>query len=375
MSARGIRRVSAAIAVLAATGLALLSVPLQHGTLGAPAPTTTVVAPTPPPPPVPLSPDELSSRIVPTIVTLTAHSGLGTTAGTGILLGSRGPTGADAIVLTNHHVVDGGTDITATSMGDRSTYTVEVVGYDSSRDLAVLRLPGAAKLPSAQLGSSQSMRIGDPVTAVGNAEGGGVPVSAPGAVTRVGVDVLTRNSIDGSRNELSGLIEVNADVRPGDSGGPLVNAFGEVVGVNSAGNAVEPGMKSEPVPAPKSYAIPIDAAMNLVDQVLAGRPSDTVHLGPTPLLGVGVRDHLDQQGGTRSGAEVTVVAYRSPAEGIGLARGDVIVEFDGVPIRSAADLDLRMIALHPGDRVDVHWIDASGGQRTASLVLQEGPPR
>ncbi|WP_433609106.1 S1C family serine protease [Prescottella agglutinans] len=374
MSVRGIRRASAAIAVLAAAGLALVSVPLQHGTLGAPAPTTVVApAPPPPPPPTPLAPDELSHRIVPTIVTLTARSGLGTTAGTGIVLGPRDPRGSDAIVLTNHHVVDGGLEIAATSMRDRSAYAVEVVGYDSSRDLAVLRLPGAADLPPARLGSSESVRIGDAVTAVGNADGGGVPVSAPGAVTRVGMTVMTRNSVDGSRNELSGLIEVDANVRPGDSGGPLVNAFGDVVGVNSAGNAVQPGARSEP--APKSYAIPIDAAMDLVEQVLSGRASDTVHIGPTPLLGVSVRDHRDQRTGTQSGAEVTVVGYRSPAEGVGLVRGDVIVEFDGVPIRSSADLNLRMIALHPGDPVRLRWIDAAGAERSGSLVLQEGPPR
>lgn len=363
---------SAALAALAAAGLALLPIPLQSGTLGAPTPTTVVAAPAPPPPPppVPLAPEELSNRVVPTIVTLTTRSGLGTTAGTGIVLR---PAGSSAIVLTNHHVVDGGLEIAATSMRDRSAYAVEVVGYDSSRDLAVLRLPGAANLPPARLGSSESVRIGDAVTAVGNAEGGGVPVSAPGAVTRVGMTVMTRNSVDGSRNELSGLIEVDANVRPGDSGGPLVNAFGDVVGVNSAGNAVEPGVPSEP--APKSYAIPIDAAMDLVEQVLSGRASDTVHIGPTPLLGVSVRDHRDQQTGTRSGAEVTVVGYRSPAEGVGLARGDVIVEFDGVPIRSSTDLNLRMIALHPGDPVRLRWIDATGAERSGSLVLQEGPPR
>ncbi|MDH6679291.1 S1-C subfamily serine protease [Rhodococcus sp. LBL1] len=375
MRATGVRRVSAAIAVLAAAGLALLSVPLQKGTLGTPAPTTAVVAPAPPPPAplVPLAPEELSNRVVPTIVTITTRSGLGTTAGTGIVLGPRSPDGSGTIVLTNHHVVDGGMEIAATSMRDRSAYAVEVVGYDSSRDLAVLRLPGAANLPPAQLGSSQAVRVGEPVTAVGNAEGGGVPVSAPGAVTRVGVTVMTRNSLDGSRNELSNLIEVDANVRPGDSGGPLVDAFGDVVGVNSAGNAVEPGVTPEP--APKAYAIPIDAAMALVEQVLSGRASATVHIGPTPLLGVSVRDHLDQQTGTRSGAEVTVVGYRSPAEGVGLARGDVIVEFDGVPIRSSADLNLRMVALHPGDQVRLRWIDAAGAERSGTLVLQQGPPR
>ncbi|MCA1007363.1 S1C family serine protease [Rhodococcus hoagii] len=371
MRAAGVRRASAAIAVLAAVGLALLAIPLEHGTIDAPkqVQATTVVAPAPPPP-VPLAPQQISDRVVPTIVTITSRTGLGTTAGTGIVLR---PAESAAIVLTNHHVIDGGTEITAKSMRDGVPYPVEVLGYDSSRDLAVLRLPGAAALPTAALGSSRTASVGDPVTAIGNAEGGGVPQSAPGAVTRLGVTVLTRNSADGSRNELAGLIEVNADVRPGDSGGPLVNAFGEVIGVSSAGNAVQ---RDEPsAPAPQSYAIPIDSAMGVVDQILAGRTSDSVHIGPTPQLGVSVRDHADPRAGTASGAQVVQVSYRSPAEGLGLARGDVIVQFGGVPIRTASDLTIRMIALHPGDVVDVAWIDAAGAQRSGSMVLTEGPPR
>ncbi|RDI17169.1 S1-C subfamily serine protease [Rhodococcus sp. AG1013] len=371
MRATRVRRASAAVAVLVAAGLALLAIPLEHGTIDAspPATTTSVVAPAPPPA-VPLAPQELSARVVPTIVTVTTHSALGTTAGTGIVLH---PADSAAIVLTNHHVIDGGTDIAATSMHDMRRYPAEVVGYDSSRDLAVLRLPGGNALPTAALGSAHSARVGDPVTAIGNAEGGGVPVPAPGAVTRLGVTVTTRNSTDGSRNQLSGLIEVDADVRPGDSGGPLVNAFGEVIGVSSAGNAVERDVPQ--APAPKSYAIPIDSAMELVDQVLTGRPSDTVHIGPTPMLGVSVRDHRDPMSNVPAGAEVTLVSFRSPAEVAGLARGDVIVEFDGVPVRAAADLTIRMNALHPGDPVQLQWIDATGAPRSGSLVLQEGPPR
>lgn len=117
MSAFGVRRVSAAIAVLAAVGLALLAIPLEHGTLDVPkqAQATTALAPPPPPPPVPLAPQQITERVVPTIVTITTRTGLGTTAGTGIVLRPAGPA---AIVLTNHHVIDGGTDITAESMRD-----------------------------------------------------------------------------------------------------------------------------------------------------------------------------------------------------------------------------------------------------------------
>lgn len=369
---------SAAIAALVAVALALVATPLEHGTLDAAPPPAAVTAPPGPPLPppavvVPLAADALADRITPAIVALTARSGLGTTAGTGIVLGGRGPSGADTFVLTNHHVVDGASEVTATGMRDRSTYAVDVVGYDSARDLAVLRLSGGAGLPHATPARGP-VRIGDPVTAVGNADGGGVALPASGKVTRVEVRITTRNTVDGSRNDLSGLIEVDADVRPGDSGGPLVNAFGEVVGVNAAGNAAEPGTAAPP--APKSYAIPIDAALALVDEVLSGRPAAaTVHIGPTPRLGVTVRDHREPGAQTPSGAEVTHAGFRSPAEGAGLTTGDVIVEFDGVPIRSASDLTLRLNAHRPGDRVDVRWTDAAGLPRGGSLVLQEGPPR
>ncbi|WP_235871246.1 S1C family serine protease [Rhodococcus spongiicola] len=364
-------RAGAAIAALTAAGLALAAIPLEHGTLDAtPPPVSSVIEPAPPPR-TPLAAEELTSRVVPTIVTLTARTELGTTAGTGIVMRSDG--NGNALVLTNHHVIDGGTGITATSMYDRSTYAVEVVGYDSFRDLAVLRLPGAARLPVAALAPSGSVRVGDPVTAIGNADGNGIPLSATGAVTGVGVSVTTRNTTDNSRNKLSNLIEIDANVRPGDSGGPLVDAFGEVVGVNSAGNAAEPG--DEAPPDPKSYAIPIEDATALVDEVLSGRASPTVHIGPTPLLGVTVSDHRAVRSRAGSGAEVIHVDFRGPADGVGLVRGDVIVEFDGVPIRSASDLTIRMIALHPGDRVELRWIDATGRSRSGSLVLQEGPPR
>ncbi len=160
MSAFGVRRVSAAIAVLAAVGLALLAIPLEHGTLDVPkqAQATTALAPPPPPPPVPLAPQQITERVVPTIVTITTRTGLGTTAGTGIVLRPAGPA---AIVLTNHHVIDGGTDITAESMRDGTPYPVEVLGYDSSRDLAVLRLPAARRYHPPRSG-----RRGTPVSAI-----------------------------------------------------------------------------------------------------------------------------------------------------------------------------------------------------------------
>lgn len=315
----------------------------------------------PPPPPAVLPPEEVEARVIPAIVTLVADSGLVETAGTGIVLTP------DGVVLTNHHVIDGALDISAVSLGNGAEYVADVLGYDSSRDIAVLRLQGAGDLPAATLAKDTAVGIGDPVTAVGNAEGGGVPVAARGFVTDLGQAITARSSTDGSRNRLNGLIQIDAAVRPGDSGGPLVNTTAAVIGVNTAGNADSDPTK--PAPAqPRSYAVPIDTAMTIVDQVRAGTASATVHIGDTPLLGISVTDDA-------RGAEVLWVSIGTPADDAGIEIGDVVTEFDGIPIRSSDDLSGLMIARHPGDAVEVRWLDEAGRARSTTIVLEMGPPR
>lgn len=315
----------------------------------------------PPPPPAVLPPEEVEARVIPAIVTLVADSGLVETAGTGIVLTP------DGVVLTNHHVIDGALDISAVSLGNGAEYVADVLGYDSSRDIAVLRLQGAGDLPAATLAKDTAVGIGDPVTAVGNAEGGGVPVAARGFVTDLGQAITARSSTDGSRNRLNGLIQIDAAVRPGDSGGPLVNTTAAVIGVNTAGNADSDPTK--PAPAqPRSYAVPIDTAMTIVDQVRAGTASATVHIGDTPLLGISVTDNA-------RGAEVLWVSIGTPADDAGIEIGDVVTEFDGIPIRSSDDLSGLMIARHPGDAVEVRWLDEAGRARSTTIVLEMGPPR
>lgn len=360
----------AALLVLGLGGLTLAAPPLTPSSLHAPSSLqpdaqspVTVITTTPPPPAISLTPQELVARVVPSIVTITSSARFTTTAGTGIVLSP------DGVVLTNHHVISGGTEITAVNMSNGLIYDVEVLGYDSGQDLALLRLVGASDLPTATVGSSQRAARGDPVTAIGNADGEGVPLPAPGTITGFGVTVNTRNSTDGSRNQLKGLIEVNADIRPGDSGGPLVNAAAELIGVSSAGNAIED--RTEVSPSPQSYAIPIDTALPIVDQILSGRSSETVRVGPTPVLGVAVKDHV----GSPAGAEVVAVSFDSPAEVAGVTKGDVITGFGGAPITSTSDLNIAMSMRHPGDMVDLIWFDAQGQHRSGSLVLDEGPPR
>ena len=354
-------RAATVLAVATAViGSLLLSAPPVREP-GPPAATVAQPAPPPPPPPVVLTPEEVEARVIPAIVTLVADSGLVETAGTGIVLTP------DGVVLTNHHVIDGAIDISAVSLGNGAEYVADVLGYDSSRDIAVLRLQGAGDLPAATLAKGTTVAVGDPVTAVGNAEGGGVPVAARGFVTDLGQAITARSSTDGSRNRLNGLIQIDAAVRPGDSGGPLVDATAAVIGVNTAGNADSDPTK--PAPAqPRSYAVPIDTAMTIVDQVRAGAASATVHIGDTPLLGISVTDDA-------RGAEVLWVSIGTPADDAGIEIGDVVTEFDGIPIRSSDDLSGLMISRHPGDAVDMRWLDETGRQRSTTIVLEKGPPR
>lgn len=199
---------------------------LLAGLLAAPA--TAVPAPLPH---APLDQSALLSQVVPGLVdintTLGYQGAIG--AGAGIVLDPSGE------VLTNNHVIEGATEITAVSLANSQTYPVDVIGFDRDSDIALVRLRGAVGLPTAFVGTSSNLAVGDPIAAIGNANGsGGPPSFAPGHVTQIGASVRASDESGGGARELYDLIRVAADIRPGDSGGPLVNSAGQVVGVNVA---------------------------------------------------------------------------------------------------------------------------------------------
>jgi S1-C subfamily serine protease len=163
------------------------------------------------------------------IETNLAYQG-GQAAGTGMVLTSSGE------ILTNNHVIRGATDIKVRVPSTGRSYAAEVVGYDLTDDVAVLQASGAADLKTAPLGSSSSVDVGQSVQAVGNAGGTGYLSHASGTVTGVGRSITVSDDQGGSEN-LSGLIETNAAVRPGDSGGPLLNSAGQVIGMDTAASA------------------------------------------------------------------------------------------------------------------------------------------
>jgi len=273
-------------------------------------------------------------------------------AGAGIVLDPGGQ------VLTNFHVVSGADRITVT-LGGRS-YPAELIGYDRRDDIAVLEVIGATDLPVAPIGDSDSLTIGEPVVALGNARGTNAPLTREaGTITAFGRTVNAEDSLTGSRDELNGLIEFAAPVGAGDSGGPVVNAAGQVVGVTTAAT-----VNYRFGPGGKGFAIPINQAMAIANQIRSRTPSESVHIGPPVLLGVGVR--TAQRG---PGVIIHEVLRGGPADGAGLRGGDVLMAIDGTPLDSATTLTYVLDRYYPGDVVELTWIDRAGVERLGKATL------
>ncbi|MGE5694401.1 MAG: S1C family serine protease [Candidatus Sericytochromatia bacterium] len=273
----------------------------------------------------------------------------------------------DGIVLTNNHVVAGADTITATNVGTGQTFRAKLLGYDRTEDVALIQLLGAGGLPSAPIGDSNQVTVGEPVVSIGNANGNGSPISREqGQVSTLGADIEAEDDLTGSSEQLSGLIGFAAPLRPGDSGGPLVNGAGQVIGVNVAASV----NYRLGTPGGKGFAIPINRAMGIANQIQSRTPGGTVHIGAPAMLGIGVGTSQRNPAG---GVTVRDVLTGTPAEQAGLRRGDVLLTLDGVPLANATTLTTVLDRHYPGDIVDLVWQDRTGQQRTAKVTLAPGP--
>jgi S1-C subfamily serine protease len=318
-------------------------------------------------------------------------------AGTGMVLTSNG------LILTNNHVIDGATNISVTDVGNQKTYSASVVGYDRTADIAVLQLNNASGLQTADLGNSSDVSVGQDVVGIGNAGGtGGTPSAAGGTVTALHQSITASDEGDGTSEQLSGLIETNANIQPGDSGGPLVNTSGQVLGIDTAASDGTSFQYNGQSSTNEGFAIPINTALSLARTIEAGNGSSTVHIGATAFLGVeisetgssstnnGGGDYGGFGGGlfggntgntgntgnsSTSGAVVAGTVTNGPAQEAGLAQGDTITSLGGKTISSANDLTNDMGIYHPGDKVQVSWTDSSGQNHTATVQLSSGPPQ
>jgi S1-C subfamily serine protease len=292
-------------------------------------------------------------------------------AGTGMVLTSSGE------ILTNNHVIQGATTIKVVVPGTKHTYTADVLGYDATRDVAVLQLLNASNLKTASIGNSSALKVGDKVTAVGNANGTGKLTSASGKVTGLRKSISVQDD-NGGTEQLKSLIETNAALQPGDSGGPLFNAAGKVVGMDTAastGSGFEFASYQQSVDA---YAIPINKAMAIAKQIVAGTSSATVHVGGTAFLGIEVAGlQVGPTGGigtTAQGVAIASIISNGAAAAAGLTEGDVITSINGRAVTTSTTLQSVIQAHKPGDALSVTYTDATGQSQQATVTLGSGPP-
>jgi serine protease Do len=342
-----------------------------------------VTTPTPSSPASPLPPLDpgrepvaaVAERVLPAVVNVTtnvfradplgnAEQGKG--VGTGFVVR------ADGVIVTNCHVVQGASRITVSSSDEEPVrYDARVIGGDCEHDLAVLKVD-AQGLATVALGSSDDLRLGQQVVAIGYAlalEGG--PSVTSGIVSsldrtirvpdpecsvcpvRGGVPVRTYGDV----------VQTDAAINHGNSGGPLVDMAGRVVGINSAGSD-----QAENI----GFAIAIDSAEPAIEQAIS-EP-----LAPSAYLGVSTRDvtsDLAFQLGlaTGRGAFVLATLAGGPAADAGIREGDVIVEVAGERVDAATDLGRVLGELEPGDETDVVVVGADGDRRTLTVELGTKP--
>ncbi len=260
----------------------------------------------------------------------------------------------DGYVLTNYHVVHAGGEIVVT-LSDRRQLVAELVGFDEDSDLALLKVD-AKGVPVARVGTSERLRVGEWVVAIGSPFGFEHSVTA-GIVSAKGRSLSSERYVP--------FLQTDVAINPGNSGGPLYNLQGEVVGINSQIYSRTGGFQGV------SFAIPVEVALDVVAQLRAhGRVS-------RGWLGVTVqdvtRDVAESFGLTRpEGALITQVLEDSPAARASLQRGDVILEFDGHPVERSSMLP-QLVGGAPANRSVPVRIMRDRRSRTIDVAVGELP--
>lgn len=303
----------------------------------------------------------VADDVLPTVVTLDVTGASGTGSGTGEVIRGSG------YVLTNSHVIapaaDAGTIDVTFSNGHAAPATL--VGRDTRNDIAVVKTDVDTTLPVIDIGDSETLAAGQPVVALG------APLGLSSSVTAGIVSALGRNvpvPVDDTRSTvLAGAIQTDAAINPGNSGGPLVDCAGRMIGVNTAIATVpgENGTSSGSVGI--GFAVPVDLAMRIADEIIAHGPLTYPDLGAqvTP-----VPPGVAQEWGIPHG--LFVQAVTGAAASAGLQPGDVIVSIDGRAMDSVDALTLLLITKTVGDEVEISYL-RGGDQRTTTATLTAAP--
>jgi serine protease Do len=268
----------------------------------------------------------------------------------------------DGYILTNNHVVEGSDQVTVRLL-DRREFKAKIVGTDPNTDLAVLKID-AKNLVPAPLGNSGAARVGEWVLAVGNPLGDNLTFTVTsGIISAKGRSLALPGQSDRS---IQDFIQTDAAINPGNSGGPLVSVQGEVIGVNSA-IASQTGFYSG-----YGFAIPIDLAHRVMDQIIAGGRVERV------AMGVSVQNATANDAEYVGLPEIRGVLVQDFSEGsaakkAGIEAGDIIVSVDGTPVEYVGQLQQQVAFRKAGEKVKVEVARKGGVRKTFDVRLQEVP--
>lgn len=260
-------------------------------------------------------------------------------------LGSGFIISKDGYILSNLHVIRPAgkiaKNIIVTVLKSGKEYKAKVVGYDEETDIAVLKIEPKEDLPVAVLGDSDKVRVGDFAIAIGN------PFGLNGTFTFGTISAVNRD-IQG--NVFSKYIQTDAPINPGNSGGPLVNIFGEVIGINTM--IISPNQFGQAGNVGIGLAIPINTAKKVIKQLIEKGKVERGYIGVSITE---IDDDTRKELGLPKGVGVLVsrVEPGSPAEKYGIKQGDIIVEVDGITIKSFSDLLDKIASKSPGENVKI----------------------
>jgi S1-C subfamily serine protease len=336
-------------------------------------------------------------------------------AATGMIISKSG------LVLTNNHVIDGTTGLTATLVSTGQRYKAQWLGYDKSSDVAVIQLVGASNLRTVPIGNSNTVKVGDGVVAMGNANGTGGITTVTGTITGLNRSITASDDGTDQSENLTGMLETDADIIPGDSGGPMANVNGQVIGMDTAASSESVGFGQQNQ-SNAGFAIPINRAISIANEIIKGKSSSVVRVGSTGFLGVIVTPGANGQqstvtspsqqaqqeegsqqqsggfGGTQyppatgcvsndqnagvpsqiapvsSGTLVLGSLCGTPASAAGMSGGDVITNVNGQAVSSPASLVGILDVLHKGQTVKVTWVTPADQVVSKSMTLAAAPP-
>jgi len=258
--------------------------------------------------------------------------------GSGVIVDKRG------YILTNYHVVEQATKIQVQLNGDPTRYTAKVVGIDEDPDLAVIKIEAGKDLPTAKLGNSDGVQVGDWVLAIGS------PFGLQATVTAGIISAKDRAGIGGTNHQFQRFLQTDAAINPGNSGGPLVDLAGQVIGINTAILTGSRGYEGV------GFALPSNTAINVYDQI--------IKQGRVTRGSIGVSFEEEQSTnpitlkslGAPYGLVIERVEPGSPAEKVGLKGGDVITSVNGQPVKTGNDLVNPIAQAAIGSKVKLTYI-------------------